>query len=79
MFIADEDPSKQSLVVTLHIGETESVLIATNFCPLNINVYKVGIANTQNPFHKVIQTIHDVSALGETWIIVGDFNAKERL
>lgn len=41
-----------------------------------MNVYKVGIANAENPFYELIQTIHDVSAFGETQIIVGDFNAR---
>ena len=73
--IEHEDPSKQFMVVRLHTKGTPSFLIATYFAPLSMNVYKMGIASAQHPFHSLIQVIHDVSILGETWI-AGDFNAR---
>jgi hypothetical protein len=73
--IEHADPNKQFMVVRLHTRGTPSFLIATYFAPLSMNVYKMGIASAHNPFHRLIQAIHDVSAIGEAWI-VGDFNAR---
>lgn len=70
-----KDASKQFLVMKLQTRATPSFLIAAYFAPLTMSVYEMGLADAHQPFHKLIQTIHEVQEQGEVWI-AGDFNAR---